>query len=92
MWVVVGWIGTILTSIDGISWIKRNSGVSPYQEIAYGNGMWVAVGNNGTILTSSDGISWINRNSGVSNNFYGVTYGNGMWVALEIKCSYYYKQ
>ena len=51
--VAVGWDGTILTSPDGVSWMRRTSGTSNWLlGVTYGNGLFVAVGEDGTILTS----------------------------------------
>ena len=53
MWVAVGKSGTILTSSNGTSWIKRISNTRNYlASVVYGNGIWVAVGDSGIILTS----------------------------------------
>src|SRR5882672_8158068 len=69
-WVAVGELGTILTSPDGVTWTKRNSGFPDrwLVDVGYANGLWVAVGgtapiseSNGLILTSSDGITWTPR-------------------------------
>lgn len=90
-WVAVGELGTILTSPDGITWTKRNSGFPTrwLVGVGYGNGLWVAVGgtasiteNNGLILTSTDGITWTPRiTSGTRIN--NVVYGNGTFVAVD---------
>src|SRR5262245_31447007 len=57
--VAVGSYGTIMTSIDGLSWGVRQSGTSKHLNgIAFGNGQFVAVGRD-AILTSTDGVNWI---------------------------------
>jgi hypothetical protein len=72
---VVGENGTILTSLDGISWTKRHSGTSEYlYEVTFGNGLFVSVGESGTILTSTNRKSWTKRISRTSDNLFGVTY------------------
>jgi len=83
LFVAVGDNGTILTSPDGTTWAKRNSGTSnDLYGVTYGNGLFVAVGQSGTILTSSDGNSWTKRTSGTSKYLKGVTYGNGLFVTV----------
>ena len=68
LFVSVGYSGTILTSLDGISWTSRTSGTTnTLYGITYGNSTFVTVGYSGTILTSSDGTSWYKRTSGTSN-------------------------
>src|ERR1700722_16673433 len=58
--VAVGTGGTILTSADGTTWVRRASGPTSWLVgVAYGAGQYVAVGDNGTILLSPDGIGWL---------------------------------
>lgn len=58
-YVAVGELGTILTSIDGMQWTKRESGtVSCFCDIIWNGETMVAVGTYGTIITSKDGINW----------------------------------
>jgi hypothetical protein len=65
----------MLSSKDGISWVKRSSGTSKtLNGAAYGNNIYVIVGDFGTILTSPDGITWTERDSGKSNYLSGVTF------------------
>ena len=53
LFVAVGKYGTILTSRNGVKWIRRASGTSnDLNGVTYGNGIFVAVGRYGTILTS----------------------------------------
>ena len=59
-WVAVGVAGTIIVSSDnGNTWIKKNSGTDKQlNSIAYNNGTWIAIGENGTILRSTDTAVW----------------------------------
>src|SRR5206468_2312583 len=51
--VTVSQLGTILSSTNGIQWVKRDSGTAmSLDSAAYGNGSFVAVGVWGTILQS----------------------------------------
>ena len=66
--------GLILTSIDGISWVKRDTGISSNLfGITSGKGIMVAIGESGTILTSSDSKTWILRESHYKN-LYGINF------------------
>lgn len=87
LFVAVGSGGLIATSVDGVTWTQRTSGVSvDLKAVAFGNGFFVAVGlqtaNNLTILYSADGITWnqvsavnINGNVAINQPLYGVAYG-----------------
>jgi hypothetical protein len=50
---------SVLTSPDGITWTRRNTGyVERLEAISYGNGLFVASGWDRAILTSPNGIDW----------------------------------
>jgi hypothetical protein len=59
LYVVVGKGGTILTSLDTITWTQRAS-TTTYDlwGVAYDGVRYVAVGDEGVILTSGDGVTW----------------------------------
>jgi photosystem II stability/assembly factor-like uncharacterized protein len=79
----VGSEGTILTSPDGKTWTRQDSGIrNDLLGITYGNGLFVAVGSEGTILISPDGRSWTKQNSGTTKHLHDVAYGNGLFVAV----------
>lgn len=75
--------GTLLTSVDGISWSRQtiDSGVW-LVSIAYGNGLWVVVGDKGTITTSPDLKTWTTQTSPTTNKLNGVLYNGTIWVAV----------
>src|SRR5207247_7843590 len=75
--------GILLTSSDGVNWLKVYISFSRKDVggIAYGNGQFVAVGNLGTILTSTDGTNWVQQQPGTTIGLRGVAYGNGPFVA-----------
>ena len=89
--IVVGDTGTILTSVDGLSWAIQNSGTteSLYQ-ITWSNDSIIAVGTNGTILRSEDRITWTPVNtSGNSSDLRAVhyrepdeTHPQGIFIAM----------
>ncbi|MCU7833672.1 MAG: hypothetical protein KZQ83_00350 [gamma proteobacterium symbiont of Taylorina sp.] len=82
----VGQAGTILTSTDGISWLKQSSGSSSWLlDIIWNGKLWVAVGSSGTILTSADGISWQKQRSGTSKRLYGTHWNGKLWVVVGSK-------
>lgn len=83
-WIAVGESGTILSSVDGITWSSRVSGYTSrwLVSVGYGASTWVVVGESGLILTSSDGSSWTARTSGTTSRINGVTYGGGRWIAV----------
>jgi len=81
--VAVGEGGTILTSLDGVTWKARTSGTtSSICGVTYGNGKFVAVGEAGTILASVDGVMWAYHSSGTASLLSGITYGNGKFVVV----------
>ncbi len=56
IFVAMGETGSLLTSVDGVTWKKRLSNTaSDLNRVVFGAQAFVAVGANGTILTSSDG-------------------------------------
>ena len=81
--VIVGEIGAIQTSSDGVTWAPQTSGTgNALADVTYANGRFVAVGNAGTIVTSADGQNWLSVPSGVTTALGGVTYANGTFVAV----------
>jgi hypothetical protein len=86
--VVVGDLGTIFSSPDGVAWTSRTSGTN---DELFGLtwspdlGLFVAVGGvdgvRGTILTSPDGITWTERAIGQHFNLLtSVIWANGQFV------------
>ena len=79
LFVAVGSYGTIVTSTDKITWIKRSTdSIYNLFDVAFGDGKFVAVGDS-TILSSVDGKSWVRQ---LNNWATGITYGNGLFVAV----------
>jgi hypothetical protein len=85
----------IVSSMDGINWTKRNSGVaSDLVSVSWGNGFYVAVGNNvndvtpalsPVILTSRDGVNWTVRNPAQSEfGLLGSGFVNNRFVAVGV--------
>src|SRR6266498_2088441 len=74
--------GAILTSRDGVNWVRRNAAnrMNLYQ-VACGGGIFVAAGDSGAILVSTNGVTWKAQRSGTSASLTGVAYGNDLFVA-----------
>ena len=87
LFVAVGDNGTILTSPDGTTWAKRNSGTSEeFLGVTYGNGIFLTIGLDGNILISPDGTTWTEgsyENSYSYGFFKAATYGNGLFVTVS---------
>jgi len=84
--VAVGEYGTIFSSSDGISWVRRESGTfSDLFDVAYGNGTFVAVGwDDGIIVTSNDGVTWFHKTMYMEDDqgLGEVCYGNNIFVVV----------
>jgi len=72
---------TILTSLDGTNWVRRESAAQDAgSAIAYANGQFVAVGSQ--IQTSTDGMRWVQGQLLAPSFLLGIVYGNGQFVAV----------
>ncbi|MBI4659546.1 MAG: hypothetical protein HY735_11965 [Verrucomicrobia bacterium] len=81
--VVVGARGTLLTSPDGKSWIRRANGTSnSLFAVQYAAGKFVAVGGLGSVVSSADGITWNQPRSATADELVALTYGNGLFIGL----------
>lgn len=79
---VVGRSGTILSSADGESWYRRESGTqNRLAAVGYGDGLFVAVGGAGELLTSADAENWV-FGPELDCFLNGVAYGEGTWIAV----------
>jgi hypothetical protein len=85
----------ILSSRDGVYWIKQNSNVQQYvyqdlydvtwggnQFVAVGAGSSVGAGIQAIILTSPDGVMWTRRVSGTTRDLKRVAWGGNHFVAV----------
>jgi hypothetical protein len=87
VWTGSGYIAignnTISTSPDGVTWTRRESGVSvPLNEVIWTGSKAVIVGKSGTILTSPDGVGWTVRNSGTTLDLKDVAWSGTTLVAV----------
>ena len=85
--IAVGDHGTILGSVDTVTWTLRPSPThARLTGVVYGAAGFVAVGDQpgglGTILTSSDGVTWAQQVSPVTNKLSAVCYSSGLYVAV----------
>lgn len=81
--VAVGSDGIILTSADGLSWIKRDSGTNKHlYTVTLARDLLIAAGETGTILTSPDGITWKSIATDVPNGLFEVRYAGAAFYAL----------
>jgi len=76
--------GTLMESLDGVTWVARTSGTTA---TIHGGAtslanLVVGVGTGGVVLTSTDGTNWSTPNSGSNNDLYAVTYGGQRFVAV----------
>lgn len=84
-YIAVGMDGTIKTSQDSISWVRKESGVTNTLYSIENNGnIFVAVGEKGTIITSQDGSTWMQRTSGATKNLFKVIWGGNRFVAVGL--------
>ena len=82
-YVAVGFLGTILSSTDGITWVTQTTvPVVNINGVVFVKNKFVAVGNYGLIATSTDGISWTVRDSKTSQNLTSISYTNSLFIAL----------
>jgi hypothetical protein len=83
MFVAVGEQGVVLTSADGTTWKRKNSGAYlDLRSIVYGDGRFVGVGNGGTIVTCSNDTTWILGYCAIVTGFLSVTYDSNQFVSV----------
>jgi hypothetical protein len=82
LFVAVGDAGTIVTSLDGVTWATNNSVTTDtFKTIAYGNQRFVAAAESGKIFTSPDGANWTHVTS-TASYFRALTFGNNVFVGV----------
>jgi hypothetical protein len=82
--VSVGYVGSIVTSPDGITWTNRSPGTTTKHllSVVWTGTQFVTVGSGSTILTSPDGITWTSRVSNISGFLNGVAWTGNKLVAV----------
>ncbi|MEI7537502.1 MAG: hypothetical protein WCJ76_09835, partial [Comamonadaceae bacterium] len=78
--VAVGANGTIISSVDGVTWTPAtNSGTTrdlyAVTYAAYGSGLWLAVGAGGAMVQSTDGLTWTSVASNTLADLRSIAYG-----------------
>jgi hypothetical protein len=82
--VLVGSLGLVMTSADGITWASQNSATTislngiTFGTNSSGDGIFVVAGSSGLILTSPDGTNWIGQASTITASLKNVAYGPGI--------------
>jgi hypothetical protein len=89
--VAVGYLGSIYSSADGITWVPRvQAPIYNFTAITYGKGRFVAVGDNelitgGTttsnVYVSLDGTNWTAQNFGYSDALGAIAFNGSVFVA-----------
>ncbi len=76
---IVGELGTIHSSNDGVAWMQRVSplGRLSFRDVTYGASLFVAVGERGAIITSADGAGWSAQTIDVNVCLSSVAYTPG---------------
>jgi hypothetical protein len=97
--VAVGDVGTIVTSIDGLSWDNLPSAPNPagvgsptnrdLNDVIWSEDRFVAVGKDGVVIHSTDGLHWISSGPGGGRNLHGIAHGNGVFVTVGNNSRFY---
>ena len=82
-YVAIGKNGALAVSGNGLSWNKKDTGVSTdLYGITYGKNQYVAFGRAGTILTSKYGDTWKQQKSPIKNDLLSIAWSGNTYVAL----------
>lgn len=76
------WGAGIYTSTDGATWVRRFTGGTALNDVAYGDGVYVAVGGGGAMLRSTNSVNWSAVATGTTTDLRGISYGDGTFVAV----------
>jgi hypothetical protein len=84
--VAVGPGNSAYTSVDGMTWIRRNLPVGDWSAVTYGNGRFMAIAaNSKAVCTSPDGITWsMLLTLPEAENWRGLSFGNGFFLASSV--------
>jgi hypothetical protein len=88
VYVAVGGGGTVLRSLDGVTWQRQFSGEGHFHAVVYAQNMFVAVGVSSTasgsvgfVTTSRNGIHWDRRYALPGDFINDIAFGHGQFVA-----------
>ena len=83
--VVVGHFGTILTTLDGSTWVTQDSGTPEnLYGITWGDNEFMAVGDYGVVLTSRDGVTWTSQELGFYR-FYKAIWNGSLYAMVGVE-------
>lgn len=74
--VIVGAVGEIQSSSDGITWTRRNTGGAAMRGVLWDDSQFVAIDDDGVIWTSSDGDTWSSGTDITGSSFNEIYYDN----------------
>ncbi|HTP45646.1 MAG TPA: hypothetical protein VMQ50_01820 [Casimicrobiaceae bacterium] len=77
-----GGSGTIISSIDGITWTPRDAGPPGLRGVGWSGTQAVIVGQSGAVLSSPDGLVWTAQKSNSANDLNFVVWCGTQWAAL----------
>jgi hypothetical protein len=81
--VVVGTLGTIMTSTDGHAWEHRTSGTDKQlNHVIFAQDTFLAIGESGVMLSSTNGADWVSHPTSPSYSLRGITFGQGKYVVV----------
>jgi len=87
-YIAVGANGAIISSADGYSWVKQNSGTSNnISDIVWNGSQFAAVGGGtlsfqGEIFTSPNGTTWTKQNTGAPSMFRAIIWDGNQFVVV----------
>lgn len=88
--VIVGEVGTVVTSDDTVNWSVIDSGISvSLRNVAYCDMQYYACGSNGKWITSNSGNSWTVNSSVYGDSFKSVLFSPSQYEDNR-KASYFY--
>lgn len=74
--IAVGALGTLLTSIDGITWTTQSSNTnSTLRQVAFGADNYVSVGDAGAVVSSVDATTWTAQTIPTTESFRSIIFG-----------------
>lgn len=88
--VIVGEVGTVVTTDDMVNWSVIDSGISvSLRNVAYCDTQYYACGSNGKWITSNSGNSWTVNSTIFGNSFRNILFTPSQYVDNR-KASYFY--
>ena len=70
----------VWTSIDGRTWVERQTLDGELRALGFGNNLFLAGTNADSVWTSTDGITWTERQT-LDGEVISLAYGNGLYLA-----------